>query len=89
MERKRLLGLLLLLWMTLIVSGEEDLMSSFIRDIISTFQLDLPTIVYDGDEAPEICYAGKRVLCLQITEEEQMISIDHNDTGMYVKNLFS
>ena len=88
MGGKRLVGLFLLLWMSLSVSGEEELMNSFIRDIISTFNLTLPTVIYDSNEAPEICYENtpkRRVLCLQITEEEQTISIDHNDTGVYIQ----
>ena len=59
-----LLGLFLLLWMVLRVDGEDN-MSNFIRDVISTFQLTLPTIVYDADEeAPDICYTDQWVLCL-------------------------
>ena len=81
MGRKRLLGIFLLLWMDLRVTGEK-LRNSFIQDIISTFQLTSATILYDSDEAPEICYAGLRVLCLQIKENEQMLSIDHNETGI-------
>ena len=81
MGRKRLLGIFLLLWMDLRVTGEK-LRNSFIQDIISTFKLTSATILYDSDEAPEICYAGLRVLCLQIKENEQMLSIDHNETGI-------
>ena len=40
-------------------------MSNFTRDLIDTFNMNLPTIVYDsGAEAPEICYTRDSVLCL-------------------------
>ena len=68
MGGRRLVGLFLLLWMALTASGEEELMNRFIQDVISTFQLTSPTIIYDSDEAPGICYADQRVLCLLITE---------------------
>ena len=59
-----LLGLFLLLWLDRGVHGEE-LLDSFIRDVVSTFRLTSPTIIYDGDkEAPEICYTNQWVLCL-------------------------
>ena len=54
---------LLLFWMDLGVNG-EDTISSFIRDMMATFQLNSPTIMYGGDEAPEICYTDQWVLCL-------------------------
>ena len=76
--------LFLLLWMALSVSGEEELMNNFVQDIISTFNLTSPTILYDSDEAPEICYAGQRVLCLLITENEQKLTLDHGETGIAV-----
>ena len=85
MGGRRLVGLFLLLWMTATVSGQEDLMNQFVHDIISTFNLTLPTILYDSDEPPQICYENtpeRRVLCLQATEEKQTFRID---TGMYVR----
>ena len=88
MAGERLVGLFLLLWMTATVSGQEDLLNQFVHDIISTFNLTLPTVLYDSDEAPQICYENtpeRRVLCLLATEEEQTLSIDHNDIGMYVQ----
>ena len=46
------------------VNGEEKI-DVFLRDIIDTFQMTSPTIVYDSDEeAPEICYTDEWVLCL-------------------------
>ena len=88
MAGERLVGLFILLWMTSWVAGEEELMNNFVHDLISTFNLTLPTILYDSDEPPQICYENtpeRRVLCLQLTEEEQKISIDRNDMGMYVQ----
>ena len=64
MKIGRLRCLLLLIWMDLSVSGDKDI-SSFIRDIMATFGLASPTIVYNKDEtAPEICYTEQWVLCL-------------------------
>ena len=63
MELGRLSCLFLLLWMGLRVNGEETL-SLFIDDILSTFKLKAPTIIYDGDEPPVICYTKWWVLCL-------------------------
>ena len=82
MEGIRLVGLFLLLWMSLTVSGEEELMNRFSQDLISTFQLTSPTVLYDSDEAPEICYADQRVLCLLIKENEQMLNMVHSETGI-------
>ena len=62
-------------------------MNQFVHDIISTFNLTMPTILYDSDEPPQICYENtpvRRVVCLLVTEDEQKISIDHDETGMYV-----
>ena len=39
-------------------------MSLFIEDVLSTFKLKAPTIIYDGDEPPVICYTKWWVLCL-------------------------
>ena len=60
----RHLGIFLLLWMERRVDG-VNINDMFIRDIISTFRLTSPTIVYNSDEeAPDICYTNQRVLCL-------------------------
>ena len=90
MGGKGLAGLFILLWMALSVSGEGEPMNKFLNDIISTFNLTLPTVLYDSDEPPQICYENtpeRRVLCLLATEDEQKISIDRNDTGMYVQGI--
>ena len=84
MEGTGLVGHFLLLWMALTVSGDDELENRFIRDLISTFQLTSPTVLYDGDEAPEICYADQRVLCLLIKENEQKLTMEHSETGMAV-----
>ena len=64
MDILRHLGIFLLLWMERRVDG-VNINDMFIRDIISTFRLTLPTIVYNSDEeAPDICYTNQRVLCL-------------------------
>ena len=64
MDLQRLLGLLLLLWMGVGVDG-EDTISFFLQDVITTFRLVSPTIVYNADEeAPEICYTNQWLLCL-------------------------
>ena len=67
-----LIGPLLLLWMDCRVNG-EDTISSFIRDMMATFQVASPTVVYDGDEAPDICYTDQWVLCLssQVTQSDR------------------
>ena len=81
MAGERLAGLFLLLWMIVTISGQEDLLNNFVNDIISTFNLTLPTVLYDSDEPPQTCYENtpeRRVLCLLATEEEQKI-----DIGMY------
>ena len=63
MKIVRLLGLFLP-WMGLRVDG-EDTTSLFLQDLITTFGLVSPTIVYNADEeAPEICYTNEWVLCL-------------------------
>ena len=67
----RLLGLFLLLWTELEwVCGEETL-TNFMRDVMATFRLKSPTIVYDSDEAPELCYKEKWVLCLSAPDKER------------------
>ena len=63
MKIVRLLGLFLP-WMGLRVDG-EDTTSLFLQDLITTFGLTTPTIVYNADEeAPEICYINEWLLCL-------------------------
>ena len=61
---------LLLLLMNCMVNA-EDTISSFVRDMMTTFHLSSPTIVYDGDEAPEICYTDPWVLCFSTQVEKR------------------
>ena len=69
MKIVRLLGLFLP-WMGLRVDG-EDTTSLFLQDLITTFGLVSPTIVYNADEeAPEICYTNQWVLCLPLFSNE-------------------
>ena len=42
----------------------EDNINVFIEDIITTFSLTSPTIVYNSEEAPDICHKAQWVLCL-------------------------
>ena len=45
-------------------NGETNI-DVFLRDIIETYKLTSPTIVYNSDEeAPDICYTNQWVLCL-------------------------
>ena len=84
MEVQRLLGLFLLLWMGVGVDG-EDTISFFLQDLITTFGLVSPTIVYDADEeAPEICYANEWVLCLPHFSNE--IDKGNNERSSTVSN---
>ena len=59
-----LLLLLLLLWTAIERVNGEITPGSFLRDLIATFRLTSPTIVYDTDEPPEICYTDQWLLCL-------------------------
>ena len=63
------LGCLLLFWMFPTVVNCDDKMNVFVTDIISTFQLLSPTILYHGD-APEICFTKDWVLCLNLENEQ-------------------
>ena len=64
-------GILLLLWMFSNVIQCDDNVNGFIRDVISTFGLISPTIIYH-ENAPEICFTNQWVLCLN-NENEQAI----------------
>ena len=57
--------------MDLRVNGQEE-MDVFINDLVATFQLTSPTILYDNDdEIPEICYESQWVLCLSSSQHER------------------
>ena len=64
MKIGRLLGLFLLLGTEFEWVCGKEVISSFIEDVMATFRLKSPTIVYDSDEAPEICYTDQWVLCM-------------------------
>ena len=50
----------------------DDMLNSFITDIISTFKLTSPTIIYHG-EAPEICMTHW-VLCLDQENQQEILN---------------
>ena len=90
MGRLRSLFLPLLLWgMDFGVDGEEAI-SNFIKDVMAAFQLTSPTIVYDSEEPPEICFNSQWVLCmpLQYQEEEELANSGKFAIAI-LKNLFS
>ena len=56
--------ILVLLWMGSIATA-EDTLNDFLKDIIETFSLTSPTIVYNGDvDGPGICYSEQWVSCV-------------------------
>ena len=71
-----LVGFLFLSWISLGVNGEE---SSFFTDIISTFKLRSPTIIYHG-ETPEICMRQWWVLCLDLEYRQEIV---HKEKGTW------
>ena len=64
----------------------EDNLNAFITDVISTFKLVSPTIVYHGNE-PEICFKHNWVLCLNVESEHAITS--PTVTGIQSKNFSS
>ena len=74
MKSWNFLGLSLILVMHFEVANGEDTISAFIRDVMITFQLNSPTIIYGGEEAPEICYSDQWVHCLSSDEYEEGIA---------------
>ena len=75
---------LLLLWeMDFGVDGEEAI-SNFIKDVMAAFQLTSPTIVYDSEEPPEICFKSQRVLCMPLQYEEQTDSEELANGGKFI-----
>ena len=67
--------------------SEEERTSNFIRDVMATFKLRSPTLVYEGDEAPEICYEDQWVLCMssESSQVKETVQKDPTDDG---KNIF-
>ena len=67
---KKILGLILLLWMSYCAKGEEA-MNIFIKDLIDTFKLASPAILYNSDEGiPEICYSSHWILCMPSNQHD-------------------
>ena len=67
----KLFVILILLWMGLRVNGHNKAMDIFINDLVITFKLISPTIIYDSDEeVPAICYTSKWWLCLSSNQAE-------------------
>ena len=64
MRESMKLGFLFFFWMLPNVMKCDDNMNGFISDVISSFRLISPTIIYHGD-APELCFTTPWVLCLQ------------------------
>ena len=83
----RLFDLFLLLWMSSRVNGQEA-MDAFINDLVATFQLRSPTILYDNDdEIPEICYNTSRwAHCLSSSDPEVLSANreSENEGMMYI-----
>ena len=83
-KMERLFHIFLLLWMGTRVNGQET-MDIFIKDLVATFQLNSPTIIYDkDDEIPEICYDSHWVLCLSSTNPIQLANRESENEGMLV-----
>ena len=69
-----------LLWMLTIVKGNCKT-DNFLGDILSTFKLISPTIIYSNEEAPKICMTKQWVLCLPNSlETEQSQVAEHIQT---------
>ena len=69
------INLFLILRLDLRINGEET-MDAFINDLVTTFKLVSPTILYNNDyEIPEICYASQWVLCLSSNQHENYLQL--------------
>ena len=66
-----LLFVISLLWIAIGSVDGEILRDQFLRDLIATFRLKSPTIVYDTDMPPDICYTDQWVLCLSSVHPPQ------------------
>ena len=70
-------GLVFLLYMFQYVSGDKwD--NAFLNEILSTFKLTAPTILYDSqqsDKIPEICRNHQWALCLDQTDEQNELAL--------------
>ena len=52
----------------------NDLLDAFVGDIISSFGLISPTLVYASDEAPDICRTHIWILCLNQDDEQNELA---------------
>ena len=50
----------------------DDNINNFISDLISSFGLMSPTLIYHGD-APEICFTHHWLLCLNLENEHAIL----------------
>ena len=65
------LGFLLFLFIIPNMMKCDDNINSFISDLITSFKLISPTLIYHGD-APEICFTHHWVLCLNLENEQAL-----------------
>ena len=77
-----LLGLAFTVCMFQCVNGKDSL-NVFISDVISTFGLISPTIVYTSYEAPEICMTRKWVLCLSQDKDDEQNELTEHIAMLY------
>ena len=66
------IGFLLLFFMLPNMVKCDDNTNNFIADLMSSFSLKTPTLIYHGD-APEICYTHHSVLCLNLEKEQEIL----------------
>ena len=67
------LGFLLFLFIIPNMMKCDDNINSFISDLITSFKLISPTLIYHGD-APEICFTHHWVLCLNLESEQAILT---------------
>ena len=61
------------------MANGDDTTTTFIRDVMTTFQLNFPTIIFGGEEAPAICYSDQRVHCLPSDEYAEDIPSQYEE----------
>ena len=45
--------------------------TEFLTDLLTTFHLKSPTLIFGDEEVPELCFTNHHVLCLQYVEDEK------------------
>ena len=65
------MGISFALGMHVEMANGEDTISTFIRDVMTTFHLNSPSILYGGEEAPVICYSDQGLRCLSSDDYEE------------------